>query len=107
VLETINSHFKMRIKRIPKTEFPERFSKLLEYQWKFLQEIHEAIESNQEWAINIANQMYEFGKTHNIKLEESIRKLKTISEKDEQYKQEALEYIAGKKFDFFETLANL
>ena len=93
-----------RLKRIPKTKFPERFSKLLDSQWKWLQEIHDAIETKQEWSINIAKQMYDYGKAHNITLEDAIKRIQTISEKDKEYKKEALDYMEGKKFVDFEKL---
>ncbi|MBU0899064.1 MAG: hypothetical protein KJ613_04585, partial [Nanoarchaeota archaeon] len=105
VLETINSHFKMRIKRIPKTEFPEKFHKLVDYQYKWLIEMAHALDINENWATNIGTQMYNHGKEHKTTLEDSIRNLETVSTEDEKYKQETLDYIDGKKFNFFENLA--
>lgn len=103
-LEAIKKHFIMRIERIPKTDFPEKFSKLIDYQWKWLIEFVHALDKKEEWALNLAKQVYENGKTYKIKLEVVIKNFKPKFERDKEYKHEALNYIEGKKFREFEKL---
>ena len=104
MIETVQKHFKKRIDRIPKTEFPERFHKLVEYQWKWLMEMNDALVNSDKWVLNIVASMYNHGKAHDIGLEKAIRKFKSFSKEDEKYKKEALDYIDGKKWKDFEKL---
>jgi len=102
--EAVNKHFVFRMNRIKKTDFPERFSRLVDYQWKWLYEAAEALKNSKPWAWEIAQHSYKAGKTHEMSLEELILTFETAHPESAKVKEEAVEYLERKKFKEFEKL---
>lgn len=102
--QAINEHFAMRMKRIPKSAFPERFSRLVDYQWKWVEDAQKALKNNKPWAWEIARLSYENGRSRAKSLEELIITYEPTSPEAAKVKKEAVEYLEGKKFKEFERM---
>lgn len=102
--QAINEHFAYRMERIKKGDFPARFSKLVSYQWKWVEDAQEALKSNKPWAWEIARISYENGRTHDMSLEELILTFESAHPESAKVKKETVEYLEGKKFAYFEGL---
>jgi len=102
--EAINKHFAYRMERIKKGDFPLRFSKLVAYQWKWIDEAQKALQAGKPWAWEIAKTSYENGKSHEKGLEELILTFEPTHTEGARVKREAVEYLEGKKFKMFERL---
>ena len=105
--EDIATHFDMRIKKFTPKEFPERFSKLARTQFEWSVKFSDSFENKEVWALSIAKELYNNGKTHTKSIERAIEDYEPISEEDKKYKKEALDYINGKKFKDFEKMIDL
>jgi len=102
--EAINKHFVYRMERIKKGDFPARFSKLVEYQWKWLAEGQKALKEGKLWAWEIAKVSYENGRSREKSLEELILTFEPSHPEGARVKKEAVAYLEGKKFGEFEEL---
>lgn len=102
--QAINKHFAYRMKRIKKGDFPERFSRLVNYHWKWIADAQEALENNKQWAWEIARIAYENGKTREMSLEEMIITFEPTSPEAAKIKKEAMDYLEGKLFKKFEGM---
>jgi len=102
--EAINEHFAMRIKRIPKDAFPERFSRLVDYQYKWITDAQKALKDNKQWIWDLAEFAYNNGKTHALSLDGMIRAFRPASAEAEKIKKEATDYIEGRLFSKFSKL---
>ncbi|VVB59998.1 HD domain protein [uncultured archaeon] len=105
--EDIETHFETRIKKFAPDEFPEHFSKLAKTQFEWSVKFSGAFRKKEAWALSIAKELYNNGKMHAKSIEKAVEDYKPISEEDRKYKQEALDYINGKKFIEFETMVKI
>jgi hypothetical protein len=102
--KAINEHFAMRIERIPKGAFPARFSKLVGYQYKWIEDAQAALKGREQWAWEIAKASYDAGRSGEASLEELILTFEPSSPEAARYKKEAVEYLEGKRLKVFESL---
>jgi hypothetical protein len=102
--KAIEEHFVMRMERIKKGDFPARFSGLVGYQWRWLQEAAEALKSRRPWAWEIAKASYDAGKGGGASIEELILTFEPSSPEAARYRKEAVEYLEGRKMKEFEKL---
>jgi HD superfamily phosphodiesterase len=101
--ETIINHFDKRMKKFSRDVFPDKFSKLVDYQFGWMAEFFEALKAKEAWALRIASEFFEAARRKET-LEYAIRNFPADG-KEKRYKKEAMDYMDGKKFDFFEGLA--
>ncbi len=102
--QAINEHFAYRMERIKRGDFPARFSKLVAYQWKWIEDAQNALKAGKKWAWEIARASYEAGKTHEKGLEELILAFEPSHPQSAKVKKEAVDYLEGKLFKKFEGL---
>jgi len=103
--DAINKHFTYRMERIRQGDFPARFSKLVEYQWRWLAEGQKALKDGRPWAWEIAKASYEAGRNRKKSLEELILTFKPAHPESANAKKEAVAYLEGRKFADFGRLA--
>ncbi|MCX6814412.1 MAG: HD domain-containing protein [Candidatus Aenigmarchaeota archaeon] len=103
--EAFRKHFAYRMDRIKKTDFPKSVRRLLDYQWKWLQDFSVLLNKREPWAVRMSSHMFEAAMKR-IHLEDAIRSYKPDSKDAERYRKEAMDYLEGKKFGEFEKLVN-
>ncbi|MBU0530476.1 MAG: HD domain-containing protein [Candidatus Aenigmatarchaeota archaeon] len=83
--------------------FPPAFQKLAEYQFNWAMDFYEALKQGKEWSLELGDFVTENWRNYTI-LDDVIRHFNPESDEGQKYKQEALDYIDGKKFDYFKGL---
>jgi len=106
MVEAFRQHFAYRMDRIKKTDFPKSVGRLLDYQWKWLQDFSILLGRNEKWALNMGGQMYEAAKNR-ANLEEAIRRYKPDTKEAERYKKETMDYLEGKLLPRMEKLIKI
>jgi HD superfamily phosphohydrolase YqeK len=101
--EAFRKYFIYRVKRINKADFPENMGKLVDYQWKWLQDFLELMNNQEPWAVKLGMFMSEAARNR-IPFETVIRSYRPETKEAERYKKEVMDYIEGRKFGEFEKL---
>ena len=99
----IDYQFTWRMKKFNPAVFPERFLRLVEYQYAWMAEYFEAFKRDEDWALGLGKLCHENGRTHGAGFEEFIENLEEVGGVG-RYRKEALDYINGKKFKEFEVM---
>ena len=101
--ESMIFHWKERMNKFRPEKFHKNMSSLAHYQYGWQTRFFEALESGQEWAVSIAKECYDVGKTHRKTLLRTIEEMIPWQE-GKEFKEEALLYVKGEKFGDFEKL---
>jgi HD superfamily phosphodiesterase len=97
------AQYELRLKKFEPDNFPERFSKLTDYQYAWPVKYLEAYKKKEEWAVHLSEYCFAKGKER-AGFEQTVKDFEPKFEKDAEYKEEALQYINGSKFKAFEKL---
>ena len=103
MLEAFRKHFAYRMDRIRKNDFQESVGRLVDYQWKWLQDFSVLLNKQEPWALRMGGQMFEAAKKR-TPLESAIRSYRPDTKEAERYKKEAMDYLNGRKFAQFGKL---
>jgi len=101
--EAIIDQFRKRLKKFNPDNFPRKFSKILNYQYAWPKKFLRDFENKKTWVVEVAESFYRYGEKK-ISPEMAIEQFKPKYQEGKKYKKEALEYIKGKKFKFFNGL---
>ncbi len=101
--EATKRQYERRLKKFSPKDFPKRLLPLAEYQYRWPVAYFEAFKNREEWALHMGEYGYQAGKQRK-EFEQSVSEFKPEFEKGKEYKEEALQYIKGQKFKFFESL---
>ena len=101
--EAIARQYEKRLAKFTPKDFPARFSKLAQYQYDWPLNFLAAYKKREDWAVHLAEYCYAKGK-EKAEFEESIKSFQPKWKKDKKHKEEALQYIQGKKFKQFEEM---
>ena len=83
--------------------FPERFHRLVDYQFSWHRDFLEHFERREPWALRLIEWCYTEGsKLRNM--EEVIRTFRPQSPEEEKHKKEAVDYLDGKKWEEFRKM---
>lgn len=101
--EAFSSHMKTRMKKFHPDVFNIKLRKLAEYQYKWEEEFITAFEKKEKWAYQLTQQFYIAGR-EKTPFESLINSFLPLGVEDQKFKDEAVEYMHGKKYPFFESL---
>ncbi len=103
---SIENQFDYRINKFDFTKFPSVFHSMAKEMLKPSIGFHAGFKKREQWAIYLARFCYEKGREGQTAMERIIMDFQPDSEESETYKKEAIEYIKGRKFDYFKKLVN-
>jgi len=104
--EAIEHRFTSAGKKTERPFFPEWALGLYDYQRKFETDFLQAFIKNEKWAQNLGEKIFLKGREKRLSLDEAIKAYSPVSQKDKEYLEETLDYIAGKKLAEYEKLLN-
>ncbi len=102
--ESIIEHFRKRLEKFRPEVFPERFRKLVDYQYNWVTGFFDSFQNGKEWSIRLARFCFDVGRTHSMLLEECIKRYEPYEQHGEKIKEETVKYLEGKKFREFEEM---
>ena|SRR3989344_6945232 len=101
--EAVTSHMKTRMEKFHPDVFNIKLRKLAEYQYEWEKEFINAFEKKEKWAWQLTQQFYTAGRKK-TPFESLINSFLPLGVEDLKFKDEAIAYIYGKKYSFFESL---
>lgn len=101
--EAIIDQFRKRLSKFNPDNFPRNSSKLVNYQYAWPKKFLRAYENKKAWTVEVVEFFYGYGEKK-IPPEMAIEQFKPKYQEGKKYQKEALEYIKGKKFKFFNRL---
>ncbi len=104
--ESIEIYFEYRLKKFDFSKFPPMFQAMVNERLKPAIEFHKAFKRKEEWAVRLARFCYDVGRNKSMHMDDAIRGFSPDSKESELYKKDAIEYIEGKKLDYFKKLVN-
>lgn len=104
--KAFKEHFAYRMGRIKKDDFPDNVGRLLDYQWKWLQDFSVLLGKEEPWAVRMGGYMYEAAQKRVI-LDKAIRSYKPDTKQAERYRKEAMDYLDGRLFPKMGRMINI
>jgi HD superfamily phosphodiesterase len=104
--EAFRRHFSYRMDRIKKNDFPDNMARLVNYQWKWLQDFSVLLNRGEPWAVRMGRHMYEAARKRML-LEDAIKSYRPDTKGAERYKKEVTDYLNGRKFGGFRKLVTI
>lgn len=96
-------HFKHRIEKHGKERFPDKLSRIVDYQFKFQENFLQDLKREKDYAVNLIQYCYKHGeKNDKESFERLIRDFNPEERRNEKLKEETINYLEGELLKKFE-----